>query len=111
MDRDPLFAWALVAGMAASAFCLRALFVLPGSRLSLPPAVERVLRFAPAAALMAIIVPQLVAPAGVPEFSLAANPRFAAGVVAFAVAAATRNIILTIASGMAVLTLVRLVSS
>ena len=110
MGRDPLFAWALVAGMALSAFCLRALFVLPGSRLRLPPAVERVLRFAPAAALMAIIVPQLAAPEGPSSLSLY-HPRLAAGVVAFVVAAVTRNIILTIVSGMAVLTGARLLGS
>ena len=109
MPRDALFAWALIAGMALIAFAERALFVLPGSRLRLPPSVERVLRYAPAAALMAIIVPSLASLDGQVSISLA-NPRFTAGLAAFAVAAATRNIVLTIAAGMLVLTAMRLLA-
>lgn len=109
MARDPVFAWALIIGMALSAFVLRALFVVPGSRLRLPPAVRQVLRYAPAAALMAIIVPELAMSHGTISLSFE-NPRFVAGVVAFAVAIATRSIILTIMAGMLVLTLVRLLS-
>ena len=55
-------AWTLIAGMALIAFLTRGIFVLPGSRLRLPPTMERVLRYAPAAALMAIIVPDLALP-------------------------------------------------
>lgn len=94
--------WMLIAGLAAIAFVSRALFVVPGSRLSLPPTVERVLRYAPAAALVAIIVPDLFRLGGVVTLSLD-NPRVMAGVVAVVVAARTRNILLTIASGMVAL--------
>jgi len=94
--------WMLITGLAAIAFVSRAIFVVPGSRLSLPPTVERVLRYAPAAALVAIIVPDLFRLEGVVTLSLD-NPRVMAGVVAVVVAARTRNILMTIASGMAAL--------
>ncbi len=106
MAHEPVFAWALIAGMALSAFVLRGMFVVPGSRLTLPPPVRHVLRYAPAAALMAIIVPELAMSQGALAISID-NPRLIAGVVAFAVAIATRSIILTILAGMLVLTLVR----
>jgi len=100
--------WLLIGGLAIIAFVSRAVFILPGSRLFLPPTVERVLRFAPAAALVAIIVPDLFRVDGVVTLSLN-NPRVLAGAVAFVVAASTRNILLTIAAGMAALALAGLV--
>src|SRR5690606_26712065 len=92
-------AWLLIVGLAAVAFFARAIFILPGSRLHLPPAVEQVLRYAPAAALVAIIVPDLFRVDGAVHLSID-NPRLVAGVVAFAVAAWRRDILLTIAAGM-----------
>jgi branched chain amino acid efflux pump len=99
-------AWALIAGMALIAFFTRAIFVLPGSHLRLPPTAERVLRYAPAAALMAIVLPDLGIAHGALSISVG-NPRLVAGLVAFALAAATRSILTTIAGGMLVLTLMR----
>ena len=102
-------AWALIAGMALIAFFTRSIFVLPGSRLRLPPTMERVLRYAPAAALMAIIVPDLALVQGAWSISIE-NPRLVGGLVAFALAAATRSILLTILGGMAALTALRLLA-
>lgn len=95
-------AWPLIVGLAAVAFFTRALFILPGSRLKLSPVVERFLRFAPAAALVAIIVPDLFRVDGQVALTLW-NPRLAAGIVAFAVAAWRRDILLTIVVGMVTL--------
>ena len=106
---EAAFGWALIAGMAVVAFLARAVFILPGSHLRLPPTAERVLRYAPAAALVAIIVPDLAYAHGVWVVSID-NPRLIGGVAAFAIAAATRSILLTIAGGMAALTLVRLIA-
>lgn len=91
--------WGLIAGLAIIAFFSRAIFVVPGDRLSLPPALERVLRYAPAAALVAIIVPDLFRLGGVVTLSFD-NPRVVAGLVAIVVAVRTRQILLTIVSGM-----------
>jgi branched chain amino acid efflux pump len=103
---EPLTAWALTAGLAVVAFVARAVFILPAWRLRLPPTIERLLRFAPAAALMAIILPDM-ARSGETLWLSPENPRVVAGLVAFGVAAATRNIVLTIALGLIVLTVMK----
>jgi branched-subunit amino acid transport protein len=101
--------WALIAGMALIAFFTRAAFILPGSRLRLPPTAEQVLRYAPAAALMAIIVPDIALAHGAFSISIE-NPRLVGGLVAFALAVSTRSILATIAGGMLALTLARLLA-
>src|SRR5689334_9567344 len=103
------FEWGLIAGMALVAFFTRAVFVLPGSRLRLPATAERVLRYAPAAAIMAIIAPDLAMVQGAVSISLD-NPRLVAGLVAFALAAGTRGILPTILGGMLALTAMRLLA-
>ena len=109
MGGESTFGWALIAGMAVVAFLTRAVFILPGSRLRLPPTAERVLRYAPAAALVAIIVPDIAFAHGAWAVSID-NPRLIGGLAAFAIAAATRSILLTIAGGMAVFTVVRILA-
>ena len=106
MAGESWFVWALIAGMAAIAFFTRAVFILPGSHLRLPPTVERVLRYAPAAAIMAIIVPDLALAHGAFSISIE-NPRLVGGLVAFALAVSTRSVFATSAGGMLALTLVR----
>ena len=106
MPGDAWFPWTLIVGMGVVAFLTRAIFVLPGSHLRLPATAERVLRYAPAAALMAIVIPDLALTQGALSISIE-NPRLIAGLVAFGLAAATRSVLLTIAGGMAVLTLLR----
>jgi len=106
MAGETWLGWILVAGMAVIAFFTRAVFVLPGSRFRLPTTAERVLRYAPAAALMAIIVPGLALTHGALAISVE-NPRLLAGLVAFAIAATTRNVMLTIVGGMSALTAIR----
>ena len=109
MAGEAWFGWVLVIGMAGLAFLTRAIFILPGSHLRLPPTAERVLRYAPAAALMAIIVPDLAMSNGVLAISID-NARLIGGLAAFAIAVATRSILLTIIGGMLALTLVRLLA-
>lgn len=76
-------------------------------RLQLPPLLERALRFVPVAVLVALIVPDLLQPPP-PGASLPLNPRLPAGILAAAVAWYTRNVTLTIATGMAALLLLSL---
>jgi branched-subunit amino acid transport protein len=99
-------AWALIVGAALVAFATRAIFILPGSHLRLPATAERMLRYAPAAALMAIIVPDLALVHNALSIS-ADNPKLIAGLVAFGLAALTRSVLLTIAGGMAALLFLR----
>jgi len=109
MAGEVAFGWVLIAGMAVVAFLARAVFILPGSRLRLPPTAERVLRYAPAAALVAIIVPDLALAHGAWAVSID-NPRLIGGLAAIAIAAATRSILLTIVGGMLALTLARILA-
>ena len=106
MAAESWLVWALIAGMALVAFFTRAVFILPGSHLRLPPTADRVLRYAPAAAIMAIIVPDLALAHGAFWISIE-NPRLVGGLIAFALAASTRSVFATIAGGMLALTLVR----
>ena len=106
MSVDPWLAWALIVAMGLGAFLTRAIFILPGSHLRLPPTAERVLRYAPAAALVAIVAPDLAIVHGALSISIE-NPRLVAGLVAFGLAVGTRSILATIAGGMAVLLLMR----
>lgn len=107
---DASVGWSLIAGTAIVVYVTRALFVVPGSRLRLPPLAERILRYAPAAALMAIIVPDLALAHGALVL-LPDNPRLVGGIAAFVIAAATRNIMLTIVGGMLAMTAVRLLAA
>lgn len=100
------FEWALITGTALIAFFTRSVFILPGRRWRLPAIAERALRYAPAAAITAIIVPDLALAQGALAISIE-NTRLIAGLVAFVLAAATRNIVLTIAGGMMALALTR----
>ena len=68
----------------------------------LPPLVRRALRYVPPAVLSAIFVPELVITNGNLNLS-PANPRLIAGILAILVAWKTRNMLITIAVGMAAL--------
>ncbi|MDR7419590.1 MAG: AzlD domain-containing protein [Armatimonadota bacterium] len=98
--------WGLVAGMAAITFGLRLSIIgLPG-RFGLPPLVRRALRFVPPAVFSAIIAPDVLVPDGTLAVSLG-NARLAAAVCAALVAWRTRNVLATIATGMATLWLLQ----
>jgi len=106
---EPWIGWALIAGAALVAFLSRAVFIVPGSHLRLPGTAERALRYAPAAALMAIVAPDLALVQGALSISIE-NPKLIAGLVAFALAVATRSILLTLIGGMLVLAAARLLA-
>lgn len=78
----------------------RASFIVAGSRVKLPGGVQRALRYAPAAALAALIVPDIVLVGG--ELELV-NPKLVATIAVFVVATQWRNPWLPFIAGMAVL--------
>lgn len=90
----------LVIGVATYTFRL-SMIGLAG-RVSLPARIERALRFVPVAALTALVTPDLLGGASGATL-LTHNPRLWAGVVAVIVAWRTRNVLLTVAIGMAAL--------
>ncbi|MER2541209.1 MAG: AzlD domain-containing protein [Azonexus sp.] len=78
----------------------RASFIVLGNRVVLPSVLQRALRYAPAAALAAIVVPDVLVVGGVLEVF---NPKLAAAIVAVAAASLSRNPWLPFIGGMAAL--------
>lgn len=95
---DSLWLTFLLIGLATT--LPRASFILLGSRVALPPLVQRALRYAPAAALAAIVAPDVIMVASqVDPF----NPKLAAAIAAVAATLISRNPWLPFIAGMAVL--------
>ena len=90
-----------IAGLTFATFVTRSALLLFGSSLLLPPALEAALRYAPACALAAIIVPDLLLQNGVPTWTLD-NHRLLSGVAGVTIFVAFRNTFATIIGGMAV---------
>ena len=102
MPTDPLSIWLVVAGMGAITYALRLSLVLLLERVGMPLLIRQALRFVPPAVLSALIFPELLRPAGALEASLG-NPRLIAGSLAALVAWRTKNVMLTIGTGMGAL--------
>ncbi len=96
----------LIAGLLT--FGIRLSFILILERIKVPQWFTRALRFVPAAVLSAIILPELAAPGGQWAISLR-NPQLLAGAVAILVAWRTRNVLITIAAGMAAFLVIQLI--
>jgi branched-subunit amino acid transport protein len=87
----------LLAGILT--YAIRLSFILLFGRMEIPALLRRALRFVPPAVLTAIVFPELL----VKDGSLALSPgnaRLLAGILASAVAWRTKNVLLTILSGM-----------
>jgi len=89
--------WATLFAIALVTTLPRASFIVLGSRVPLPAGLQRALRYAPAAALAAVVAPDLlVANAAVTVL----NPRLGAALVVLAVASRWRNPFLPFIAGM-----------
>jgi branched-subunit amino acid transport protein len=98
-----------VLGICIATFVARSSVLLLGSALQLPPALEAALRFAPACALAAIIVPSLIYADGSPDWTWH-NHRWVAGLAGVAIFATFRSTIGTIVGGMCAFWLLRLLT-
>ena len=87
-------------------FLTRLSFIVLLGKFNAPLWLTRALRFVPSAVLTAIIVPDLVLKGGALAIT-PTNARLIAGLIAIAVAWRTKNALLTIGVGMAVLLLLR----
>jgi branched-subunit amino acid transport protein len=105
---DSATLWLTLGVIGLITFAYRLSFIALMDRLRVPALVTRALRFVPVAALTAIIVPELVISNGTADLSLD-NLRLIAGAVAIIVAWRTKNTLLTIGVGMAVLWALQLV--
>jgi len=56
--------WLAILGMLVVTYGIRLSFLVFGHRLAFPPALQRALRYVPAAVLTALIVPMALAPQG-----------------------------------------------
>ncbi|BDD93211.1 AzlD domain-containing protein [Pandoraea sp. XJJ-1] len=99
--------WLSFVAMTAITIVTRTFFLLAGDRVTLPQRLQRALRYAPAAALAVIVVPEVLLLDH--QFSLHLhNPKLAAAVAATGWFVWRRNMIEMIVVGMAVYTLCRL---
>jgi branched-subunit amino acid transport protein len=98
--------WLIVIAMGVVTYVLRLSLLGVLGRFEVPPLLSRALRFVPAAVLSAIIVPDLLQPGGKLNLSLG-NARLLAGLLAMVVAWRTRNVVLTVAVGLAALWLLQ----
>lgn len=83
-------------------FLIRLSFIAGGRWLPANPRFQLLLRYVSPAVLAALIAPELLLHEGELRFALD-NPRLLGGVVAIGVALLTRNVLATIAAGMAAL--------
>jgi branched-subunit amino acid transport protein len=93
--------WLAIGGISLATVLARSSLHLAGARLRLPPRVESALRYAPACALTAIIVPELLLAGGSLQLEWS-NPRLIAGVASVVIFAVSRSTLGTIFGGMAV---------
>ena len=101
---EGVWLWVAFVLMAMTTVGTRGSFILLGEKGRLPLALQRALRYAPAAALSALVMPDLLLDGG--EFT-PLNPKFAAGLVVLAVALRWRNPWLPFILGMGVLLVMR----
>jgi branched-subunit amino acid transport protein len=99
--------WLAIVLLALATILTRSSFFLFGHAVKLPPKVQHALRYAPAAALAAIVAPDLVLADGVVHLSWT-NPKLVAGFGAAAFFLMTRHLLGTIMAGMALYTLLRI---
>ena len=102
--------WIVILGLVGVTFVTRTFFMLFGARIPLSEGLQKAVRYAPAAALVAIIVPELLPfspEAPIQSFDIA-SPKMWGGLVAIAVFMISRNVLATISLGLVVFTLLRL---
>lgn len=101
------YVWGAIAGVVLATIVTRSALLVVGLHARLPPAVEAALRYAPACALTAVIVPDLLYQGGELRLTFD-NYRLLAGIAGIAIFAAFRNTIGTIVGGMIVFWLLAL---
>ena len=95
--------WVVIIGLTAITYSTRGFFLLMGTRVELSPTIQKSLRYAPAAALVAVIVPEIFFPPGSAEMELN-NPQLWGGIASILGFLATKSMVFTIISGMVVYT-------
>ncbi|MCW8892996.1 MAG: AzlD domain-containing protein [Deltaproteobacteria bacterium] len=109
MLADSSTLWPVILGIGAGTFLIRFSFIWLLGRSKVNTNLQRLLQFVPPAVLSALIMPSFIFPQQA-EFSLE-NYRMWAGLFAGLVAWRTKNVLLTIASGLIALWILSLLGS
>lgn len=99
--------WLVIIALALATALTRSTFWLVGHKVTIPPRVQDMLRYAPSCALAAIVAPDLLLDGGTLQLELA-NVKLVAGVAAIAWFAWRRRMLETIVFGMLFFTALRL---
>ena len=99
--------WLIIGLLTLATVIARSSLFLLGHAVKLPPKVIHALRYAPAAALAAIIAPDLLLQGGVLNLSLM-NPKLLAAIGATVFFLATRHLLGTIVVGMLLFSVLRI---
>ncbi|NEP84157.1 MAG: AzlD domain-containing protein [Okeania sp. SIO3B3] len=94
--------WLIIILGGLGTFAIRASFIFLAGRVEMPLWFKRGLRFVPAAVLPALVMPALAYQQGELALSVS-NERLVAGLMAALIAWYTKNVLLTISVGMAIL--------
>jgi branched-subunit amino acid transport protein len=97
--------WLVIILLAVATALTRSAFWLVGHHITIPKRVQEALRYAPACALAAIIVPDMLLINGAISLT---NYKLVAGVASLAFYLFKRDMLLTILFGMAIFTILRL---
>ena len=92
--------WVMILGMLAVTFGIRYFLFALADRITMPPLVESALNYIPPAVLVAITVPAVLLPRG-EWFVSWTNPYLVAALVTTLAGILTRNLLATIAIGLA----------
>jgi branched-subunit amino acid transport protein len=98
--------WLTILGAGLCTWLLRLSFIELWQWMSVPPLLDRALRYVPPAVLAALVVPALARSGGAIDLS-PDNLRLMAGIAAAVVAWFSRNVLLTLAVGMGMLWLLQ----
>ncbi len=100
---------ALIVGMGLVTLCTRGFFMFWGDRVRMPELILRSIRYAPLAAIVAILAPEILMPDGATEISQFnwAIPQIWAGLAAFIAFAWMRSMLPTLIIGMLVYSVLR----
>ena len=109
MTLKVLSLWLIIITMGLITFSLRLSFISLLGRVRLPLLVQRSLDFVPPAILSALIFSDLFRPGVAQSISPQLYPRLLAGLIAVLVAWRTRNVVLTIGVGLAILLILQAV--
>ena len=99
--------WITIALLTLATLLTRGSFFLLGHAVKIPERVQHALRYAPVAAMAAIVAPDLILASGVPNLSWN-NPRLLAAAGAAVFFLLSRHLLGTIVVGMALYTVFRL---